>query len=48
MISDEAGTNTVFYVEAGNIKLGLFGKRLWWERTVKKGTLRLTAEKHVA
>ena len=47
MISDEAGTNTIFDVEAGNINLGSFGRRLLWKWTVKKGAPRLTAEKHM-
>ena len=46
-ISDVTGTNTIFDIEAGNRKLHLFWRRLWWEWTPQKGALHLTAENHI-
>ena len=46
-ISDVTETNTVFDVEARNRKLGVFLRRLWRERTAKKGAPHLTAENYI-
>ncbi len=46
-ISNVTGTNTIFDIEVGNWKLGLFGRRIWWEQTTEKGALCLTTENHV-
>ena len=46
-ISTVTGTSTVFDVEEGNKKLDVFWRRLWRERTVQKGSPRLTTENYV-